>query len=329
MTEMLKAGEGSSKHEDMRNGHDQHKIYSYNTYHTYMQQCRYFTEYIKEVHPECTTLRAAEKYVPEFMDYRCSQTDTHGKPLSAWTLQTQSKALNKLYSIKPGDKYYYEPPVRHREDIIRSRLDTAQDKHFSKSNNDEFIKFCQGTGCRRNVIEKLHGEDMLTREQLDQKIADLANKEVLTIAQEKDLTALQDAVENFPDQSHFIHHMNDKGGRDRYAPIIGPAKEQIIERFQKTSAQEKVWQHVPKNADIHGYRGDYATAIYKLYARSIDQIPYDRINKGTHFRYQSDVYVCRKDENGRKLDRVAMIKGSKALGHNRDCIIATNYLRGL
>lgn len=54
-----------------------------------------------------------------------------------------------------------------------------------------------------------------------------------------------------------------------------------------------------------------------------------KINKGTGRRYQSDVYTCRKDEAKRKLDKAAMKMCSKALGHNRVDIFATNYLRGL
>ena len=99
--------------------------------------------------------------------------------------------------------------------------------------------------------------------------------------------------------------------------------------MQNAGEYEKIWQHVSSNADIHGYRAEYATILYKQYARKIEEIPYDRINKGTGKRFQGDVYTCRKDESGRKLDRAAMAKCSKALGHNRVCVVADNYLRGL
>ena len=74
---------------------------------------------------------------------------------------------------------------------------------------------------------------------------------------------------------------------------------------------------------------EYATAIYKAHARPIDQIPHDRVNKGTGHRYQSQVYTCRKDEAGRKLDKAAMLLCSKALGHNRLEVVANNYIRDL
>lgn len=126
-----------------------------------------------------------------------------------------------------------------------------------------------------------------------------------------------------------MHHRKDKGGRYRFAPIIGADKSKIIQRFQNTLAHGRVWQHVHSGADIHGYRADYATALYKLYARRISDIPFARVNKGSGRRYQSQVYVCRKDEAGKKLDKAAMYQCSKALGHNRLNVVADNYIRGL
>lgn len=53
------------------------------------------------------------------------------------------------------------------------------------------------------------------------------------------------------------------------------------------------------------------------------------MNKGSGRKYQSEVYICRKDEAGRKLDKAAMLVCSKALGHNRISVVADNYIRGL
>ena len=55
----------------------------------------------------------------------------------------------------------------------------------------------------------------------------------------------------------------------------------------------------------------------------------DKINKGTGRKQQSQVYCCRKDEAGKKLDKLAMYICSKALGHNRIDVVANNYIRGL
>ena len=53
------------------------------------------------------------------------------------------------------------------------------------------------------------------------------------------------------------------------------------------------------------------------------------MSKKTDRRYQSQVYACRKDEAGKKLDKAAMLVCSKALGHNRIDVVANNYIRGL
>ena len=329
LTGMLRAGEGTSKKEAIADGTDREKIFSYSTYESYFKHCKYFANYIQEKHTECTTIKAARKYVNEWLQSRVDQTDKNGNHLSAWTITLERESLGKLYGIKPDDPNFFQAPQRHREDIKRSRGDAVRDRHFSEKNNDEFVKFCRGTGCRRNIMEKLEGRDLITREEIEKEITEIKAKEVPSTEESKHLVVLKDAIDQFPDQDYFLHHRKDKGGRERYSPIIGDNKKQIIDRMRATAPDEKVWQHVPGNADIHGYRGEYVTSIYKMYARPIEEIPYDRTNKGTGKRFQSGVYTCRKDESGKKLDKEAMLKASKALGHNRLEVVANNYIRGL
>ena len=314
---------GESKKEATAHGEEKYKIYSFNTYKSYWKHTKYFIKYIKENHPECTTLKSAKKYVNEWLQVRVDQG------LSAWTVQLEAKAMGKLYGISPDDENYFKPPKRNREDIKRSRGDRVRDRHFSKTNNDELIKFCRGTGLRRKELQELRGKDLVSREQIEAEISQLESVPVEQRAPSvtKRLEMLQDA-RMFP-EGWFIHVRNGKGGRERLSPIIGKNAEQIIERIAGTPAEEKVWQHVHNSADIHGYRGDYATAIYKAHAREIKDIPYDRVNRGTGKRYQSQVYTCRKDEAGKKLDKAAMLICSKALGHNRISVVADNYIRGL
>ena len=282
-----------------------------------------FLAYIKENHPECTTLKKAKKYVNEWLQHRVDQG------LSAWTIQAEAKAMGKLYGITPEDQDYFTPPKRNRQDIKRSRGDRVRDQHFSKTNNDELIKFCRGTGLRRKELQELRGKDLVPRAQIEAEISELQKipEEQRAPSVAKRLEMLQDA-RLFPEE-WFIHVRNGKGGRERLSPIIGKNAGQIIERMTDTPSEEKVWQHIHNCADIHGYRAEYATAIYKAHARAIEEIPYDRINRGTGRRYQSEVYTCRKDEAGKKLDKAAMLICSKALGHNRISVVADNYIRGL
>ena len=314
---------GESKKEAVANGTEKEKIFSFNTYKSYWKHTKYFIKYIKENHPECTTLKSAKKYVNEWLQARVDQG------LSAWTVQLEAKAMGKLYGISPDDENYFKPPKRNREDIKRSRGDRVRDKHFSKTNNDELIKFCKGTGLRRAELGELRGKDLVTREQIEAEIAQLESRPAaeLTPVDTKRLEMLQDT--RLFEGDYFTHIRNGKGGRERMSPIIGPNTEQIVERIKNTPAEEKVWQHIHQSADIHGYRAEYATIIYKAKARAIEEIPSDRVNRGTGRKYQSEVYTCRKDEAGRKLYKAAMLVCSKALGHNRIEVVANNYIRGL
>jgi hypothetical protein len=237
--------------------------------------------------------------------------------------------MGKLYGIAPDDENYFKPPKRNREDIKRSRGDRVRDRHFSKTNNDELIKFCRGTGLRRKELQELRGKDLVSREQIEAEISQLESipDEQRAPSVTKRLEMLQDT--RMFQEEWFIHVRNGKGGRERLSPIIGKNAGQIIERISNTPAEETVWQHIHNSADIHGYRAEYATAIYKAHARKLQDIPYDRVNRGTGKRYQSEVYTCRKDEAGKKLDKVAMLVCSKALGHNRISVVADNYIRGL
>lgn len=296
------------------------KIYSFNTYQTYWKHTKYFIKWVQERYPECTTLNSAKKHANEWLQERVD------KGLSAWTVQTEAKALGKLYGISSEDKNYFKPPKRNRVDITRSRGDKVRDRHFSEKNNAELVKFCKGTGLRRRELVALKGECIMSKEEIQAKIKELEGR-ALSEADTKYLNILKDA--NLFKAEYFTVVLNGKGGRDRISPIIGPHANQIVQRIQNTRAGEKVWQHVSTNADIHGYRGDYATTMYKDYARAIEDIPFDRVNKGTGRAYQSDVYTCRKDEKGRKLDKRAMFLCSKALGHNRVEVVANNYIRGL
>jgi integrase len=312
---------GDSKRTAVAEGTDREKIFSFNTYKTYWKHIKYFIKYIKEKHPECTTLKSAKKHVNEWLQVRVDEG------LSAWTIQTEAKALGKLYGISPDDADYFKPPKRNREDIQRSRGDRVRDLHFSKTNNDELIKFCRGTGLRRSELEQLRGKDLVTRAQIEKEISRIESLQERSPYDEKKLEMLRDT--RMFQEEYFTHVRSGKGGRERMSPIIGKNAEQIIERIRSTLPEEKVWQHVHKSADIHSYRAEYATAIYKTHARPIQEIPYDRVKPGTGIRYQSEVYTCRKDEAGKKLDKAAMLVCSKALGHNRISVVADNYIRNL
>lgn len=120
---------GESKKAAMDAGTNRDKIFSANTYKSYWKHIKYFIKYIRENHPECTTLKSAKKYVNEWLQTRVDEE------LSDWTVHLEAKALGKLYGIQPDDENYFKPPKRNRKDIKRSRGDRVRDRHFSKTNN--------------------------------------------------------------------------------------------------------------------------------------------------------------------------------------------------
>lgn len=315
---------GESKKDAIADGTAQNKIFSHATYKTYWQQTKAFIRYVEKEHPETRNLKQARQYVREYLQKNVDE----GK--SAWTIQTQSKALGKLYGITPDSKDYFEPPVRHRADIVRSRGEAVRDRHFSEKNNDELIRFCKGVGARREGMTKMTGKDLMTREQIDRHVSRLEKTAAEHGLNDRDRTILnimKDA-QRFEGCNYYVY-LKEKGGRERISPIIGPDTDKIVERFKNTGRDEKVWKHVSTNADIHGYRGEYATRIYRKYARDVDELKKNH----TTFFYQgkevSSLYICRKDERGKVLDKQAMEMASKALGHNRLEVVANNYIRGL
>lgn len=313
---------GESKVAAVKDETERKKIFSFNTYQTYWKHTKYFLKWVQVNHPEVTRLNQAKEFVSDWLQSRVDQG------LSAWTIHTEEAALNKLYGIMPDDENRFIAPQRKRENIKRSRIKTVRDSHFSETNNDELVRFCKGTGLRRRELENLKGADFITRKSIEKTICSLENLErELTPTEEKMLIAMKDT--RVFEEENFVIVRYGKGGRLRYSPIIGKDCDAIVERIKRTQGDKKVWDFVNGNADIHGYRAVYATEIYRKHAREIAKIPYDKMNPGTGKMYQGDVYVCRNDESGRKLDRAAMLICSKALGHNRVRVVADNYLRGL
>lgn len=325
LTGMLALGE--SKKAAKADGTYRDKIFSASTFQNYKKHIKYFCDYVEEAHPEATTLRAARKFMGEWLESRENTIGKDDKPLSAWTIQLEASALSKLYGITPEDEDYYHAPERKRADIKRSREPAKRDAGFSETNNFELIQFCKGTGLRIKELEELKPEQFRSKAEIEQRITELEALPERTDAEAGELATLLD-TRLFEGAEYFLK-IKGKGGRIRFSPIIGNYSASIVQRIKTTEPGAHVWEHVNSHADIHGYRSDYAVSIYKAYARKIEDIPYDSYHTGIKQRYQSEVYSFRKDEAGKKLDKRAMLIASKALGHNRIDVIANNYLRGI
>ncbi len=315
---------GESKKEAKADGTMKDKIFSVSTYKNYKKHIKYFIHYIERNHPECTTLKSAKKYVKEWLQIRTEQVDKNGEHLSAWTIQLETAALNKLYGIDPADVGRFQPPKRKKEDIKRSRGKKANDVHFSEQKNVELVNFCKGCGFRRNVLERLKGSDLMERKDVEEALSK-AKKE----NDQKIIKACTDALTTFPDKEYFILHRQDKGGKTRISPIVGSHTQEIVERMRNTPPEQKVWGFVSKACDVHGYRSDYATMLYRQYARPIEQLDYKKKILCSDCKYRSEIYACRGEDTGKRLDRAAIHVISIALGHNREDTAIASYVRNL
>ena len=207
---------------------------------------------------------------------------------SAYTQKLRACSLAKLYNCKSTD--FIKTEVRNRENISRSRGVKVRDKHFAEHKHKDLVEFCRATGLRRKELRVLTGDKLVYKKE--------------------------------EDKYYIKVDAGAKGGRERLAIIIGNV-ESVVERM-KSVGTNKVFDKIPLAADIHSYRADYATAIYKAHARPIEEL---KCNLGIKGGNTGDVYVCRGDLKGVVYDRKAMKVASKALGHNRISVIAAHYIR--
>ena len=122
-----------------------------------------------------------------------------------------------------------------------------------------------------------------------------------------------------------IEVFNGKGGKYRAVPVINDVE--AVERLCRAAGNGKVFAKVPAAMDVHSYRAQYATDLYRMYARPLEECKrtpfYDPQKKR---EYTNSVYYFRRDRAGEWLDRAAMLRASRALGHNRICVVGEHYI---
>ena len=276
---------GESKHLHKIQGDETAWLFSWSTYKSYTRHAAYFLTWCKHKY-KCKTLQQARKYAEEWLQMRIDSN------LSAYTIKLELSALCKLYGDTAAD--YIPTPPRLRKNITRSRGKTARDAHFSEAKNEAFCLFARCTGLRRAEMKALTYEKLCHAEMLSQ----------------------EDKLGKGEDYQWYIHvNKMSKGGRPRYAPIIGtPEEVEMVVNIMKRAKSGRVWNRIPQ-CDIHSFRAEYATKIYLKHCRPVKSIP------------KEDRYCCRKDRKGTWFDRKAMLEASRALGHNRVCVVGEHYLR--
>ena len=103
----------------------------------------------------------------------------------------------------------------------------------------------------------------------------------------------------------LVHIDKGKGGKPRTVLVLPAYTERVLAIRDKAKDGERVIPAgmVPNRFDEHVCRRFYANEMYRLLARPIESIP------------KGERYYCRDDRKGIVLDRVAMAKVSRCLGH--------------
>lgn len=122
-----------------------------------------------------------------------------------------------------------------------------------------------------------------------------------------------DIVESDPDYegAMTVNVRNGKGGKQRTVPLDPEDEsEHVLQLLKGRSPDERVFPRIPNRLDVHAYRRRFAQRRYLRYAPGRDLPPADKVR------------LSRND-----YDRVAALKVTKLLGHNRIGIVLTNYIR--
>ena len=225
----------------------------------------------------CKTLDECRSYVDAYLEHRASYC-------SPYTVKLDAAAIGKAYG--ESTRNFAPTPSRIRSEISRSRGEKGMDRHFSESNNANLVSFCQATGLRRSEVRACRGNNLVP----------CSNSPV----------------------GLGIHVQSGKGGRERVAPLFcDRATAEKITSMCQEAGTGKVFEKVHGAADIHSYRGEYASRVYQYHSRPLDTLQYP------------EKYYCRGDKAGCVYDRQALYATTNALGHNRIFVAASNYLNNL
>ncbi len=275
----------------LKTGHSKHEDKRSGIYKDYIYSYSTLRTYMKECNyfvQYCKTNHRC-KTLDDCRPYIAEWIDSR-RHLSVYTLKLDISAVAKLYGVS-APELGIKTPSRTMDKITRSRGERKMDRHFSEKRNADLITFAKSTGLRRNEMKYIKGTDL----------------------------------QNIDGKWYISVTVGSKGGKPRLAPVIGDV-DKVIE-MMTAAGENRVFDKIHSAADIHSYRADYASEYYRQIARPINRIPYDRINKGTGKMYQSEVYICRGADKGRRFDKKALLEVSKALGHSRISVAAEHYIR--
>ncbi len=278
-------------------------IHSFGTMDGYCKDCERALRWVTKRHPEVTTIRFAYKkgYLREYIQ------DCIDRGLAAHTIDKYACALAKLLRVHSWEIHDNKPRRDYRK-YTRSRgyseARFEQDRSKYSSKYGPIIDLMRCTGVRRETFETLYPESF---------VEGPGGKLYLPVDGKKIKT---------------------KGGRPGLIEIIDENQVKLRELLALFPKGQLICPKVPNQIDEHGIRSLYAEDFYFAIARPIDSIPLnERIplknpkfdnRPGRKPRTSVPGIYHRKD--GRLFDRKALLRISKSLIHERDDVVAQNYL---
>ena len=151
LQEKLDRGIGTSKHEMKQQHATSDKIFSYQTFKSYLKGNIGFVNYCKENYG-CKTLEECRSHVDDYIHHRMSYC-------SSWTVKLDTASIAKLYN--ESTTAFCHTNSRLRTDVVRSRGEKGMDRHFSEARNSQLVEFCRSTGLRRSEVAACRGSHLV------------------------------------------------------------------------------------------------------------------------------------------------------------------------
>lgn len=204
--------------------------------------------------------------------------------LSAWTINRDRAALSKIF----GERIEYDTTTRTK-DITRSRYECEYEKHYNPNGKYKHLfDFCKATGLRRHEVEQIKPTDLKER-----------------------------------NGRYFVVVEQGKGGKYRESFILPQYQREVLELFKNRQGEEKLFDKVPKNIDIHSLRGQYAKSVYNHIIEHKEDKDFLRADYNCKLK---GTYYMRGDYKGNNFDKEYVEVVSKCLGHNRIDTSICSYL---
>jgi site-specific recombinase XerC len=217
----------------VRWAHSTGRIHSYATYEAYKQHSMAFVKWCRDQYG-IRDLAQIDARADELASAWLEAQKAAG--YSPYTLQTQRAALRMFYRGSGASEAEVralaervEIPIRHREEITRSRGPVAMDKDFCAQNWTQLIEALRGAGLRRHEVAALRAGDVIVCE--DGRVS--------------------------------IRVARGKGGKSRTVQVIPGREQPWIDAIRGKSGDQRVFERIPVRLDVHSIRREAAQDLYR------------------------------------------------------------------